>query len=374
MWKPRQQALLLATSLAVLTAGLTAGVTGATADVGAANEPRPAPATHSVDRSQDWDRAGTRGGAGTGVSRAAFTGQDGLVHDPSPLAVNGGNGVVFYGEDFDAACAFGMEFDKGLKRIARLVDAIENSGRHVLFSIAPNKTAVDKAALAGASLPHGKCDSRGIRQQDRALDTFRNDNWVPLRAKLTRQAARGADEYWKVDTHWTSVATTTWAEDLAESLSPKLAQRQSYRRDTESLHVNLSFLGMTGDIVETSRGRATTTKVRVKPKPNIGVFDPEVVSPTVGWQASPRTRTWPGRTLILGDSFAYRALDPLMHLFRNGEFLWLGIVPAPDLVDAIAKADTVVVEVVQRYVPGSILGVKSTLKAVRRALRKDHHH
>ena len=131
MWKPRQQALLAATSFAVLTAGLTAGVTGATADVGAANEPRPAPATHSVDRSQDWDRAGTRGGAGTGVGRAAFTGHDGLVHDPSPLGVHGGDGVVFYGEDFDAACAFGEKFDRGLKRIARLVDAIEDSGRHV---------------------------------------------------------------------------------------------------------------------------------------------------------------------------------------------------------------------------------------------------
>ena len=363
--------MLAATSIAVLTVGAAGGAIASDRGV---HRPRPAAATHSADRTQDWDRAGTRGGQGTGVGRRqAFTGQNGQVYDPSPLAVNGGHGVVFYGEDFDAACAFGEEFDKGLKRIARLVDAIGDSGRRVLFSVAPNKTAVDKAALAGASLPHGKCDARGIRQQDRTLDNFRNDNWVPVRAKLARKAAIGVDEYWKVDTHWTSVGTTTWAQDVALRLSPKLAQRQSYRRETESLHVNLSFLGMPGDIVETSRGRATTTKVRVKPRPNIGVFDPEVVSPTVGWRASPRPRTWPGRTLILGDSFAYRGLDPLMHLFRNGEFLWLGLVPAPDLVDAIANADTVVIEVVQRYVPGSILGMKSMLKEVRRALRHNHH-
>ena len=369
MWNRHRALLLSVTSIAVLTAAA-----GATAAEGA-HEPPPAEVSHSVDQSQHWDRAGTRGGRGTGVGqREAFIGQDGLAHDPSPLAVNGGHGVVFYGEDFDAACAFGEEFDKGLKRIARLVDAIEDSGRRVLFSVAPNKTAVDKAALAGASLPHGKCDARGIRQQDRTLDTFRNANWVPLRAKLARKAAIGVDEYWKVDTHWTSVGATTWAEDVAQQLSPKLAQRQSYRRDTESLHVNLSFLGMDGDIVETSRGRATTTKVRVTPKPDSGVFDPEVPSPTVGWRASPRQRTWPGHTLLLGDSFTYRALDPLMHLFRNGDFLWLGLVPAPDLVDAIANADTVVIEVVQRYVPGSILGMKPMLEDLRKALRHHPQH
>ena len=362
--------MLAATSFAVLTAGAAGGAIAADRGV---HEPRPAPALHSVDRTHDWDRAGTRGGAGTGVGRAAFTGHDGLEYDPSPVGVDGGDGVIFFGEDFDAACAYGKKFDRGLKRISRLVDAIEHSGRHVVFSIAPNKTAVDKAALAGASLPHGKCDARGIRRQDRTLDTFRNDSWIPLRAKLARQAARGADDYWKVDTHWTSVATTTWAEAVAERLSPTLAQRQSYRRRTESVHPDLFYLGVTDESVETSQGRATTTNVRVKPKPGIGVFDPEVVSPTVGWRASPRPRTWPGHTLILGDSFTYRALDPLMHLFRHGEFRWLGLVPAPDLVDAIKKADTVVIEVVQRYVPGSILGVKPMLEAVRQALRKGHH-
>jgi hypothetical protein len=372
MWNRRCLVLLVATSLAALTAGAAAA--GATAGAAASPATRPAAAASSVDRSHDWDRAGTRGQRGTGVSGLQkFIGQDGGVYDPSPLAVNGGNGVVFFGEDFDAACAFGEEFDKGLKRIARLVDVIAGSGRRVVFSVAPNKTAVDKAALAGAVLPHGRCDARGIRQQDHTLDTFRNDNWIPMRAKLAGKAAIGVDEYWKVDTHWTSVGTTTWAQDIALRLSPKLAQRQSYRRDTELLRVNLSFLGIVGEIVESSWGRATTTKVKVKPKPSMGVFDPENVSPTVGWRAAPRKRTWPGHTLLLGDSFAYRAMDPLMHMFRHGEFLWLGLVPAPDLVDAIAAADTVVIEVVQRYVPGSILGMKSMLEEVRQALRHHHH-
>ena len=91
---------------------------------------------------------------------------------------------------------------------------IHASGRRVVFSVAPNKSAVNKADLAGVQLPHGYCDSRGIEQQDRTLDTFKDDNYLPLRRELAEQSTKGVGEYWRVDTHWTSIGATHWAHDL----------------------------------------------------------------------------------------------------------------------------------------------------------------
>jgi hypothetical protein len=368
MWKIRQQALLAAVSLAVVAAGASAGANpGASAFSGAHGVARP------VDRPVDPTLARDRAGTVTLRDDApvpTFVAQDGLTYQASPPLVEGGNHTVFFGEEFDAACAFGTRFDKALVRLADLARMIEQSGRRVVFTVAPNKSAVNKADLASVVLPHGSCDARGITHQDKALDSFHDRFYLPMRKRLAARSARGVKEYWRVDTHWTSIGATEWAYQVASALDPRLANRQSYRRDTESLQVNLAFLGLTGEITETARGRATTTKVKVGRKRGANVFDPDVPSPTVGWTSAPRQRTWPGRTLLLGDSFTFRSLDPLMHLFRNGEFLWIGNTPRPDLVDGIRRADTVVIEVVQRYLAPSLLNTKQFHEEVGKALAK----
>jgi hypothetical protein len=384
MWKPCRQALLAALALAVVVTGAAAaGATpgpSASQVTASSDDDRPADPSQTLDIAA-WDRAGTVGlgatGHGTRTSAGkdtapirTFVGQDGVTYPASPSLVEGANETVFFGEEFDAACAFGTRFDKGMVRIARLARMIEASGRRVVFSVAPNKSAVNKADLAGVQLPHGYCDSQGIARQDRTLDRFRDDNYLPTRHKLARRSAGGVGEYWRVDTHWTSIGATHWAHDLAKRLDPRLARKQSYRRDTESLQVDLSFLGLTGQIIETALGRKTTTKVNVTPKPGTSVFDPNLPSPTVAWSSAPKQRTWRGHTLLLGDSFTYRSMDALMPLFAHGQFLWIGHAPAKAIADEIADSNTVVIEVVQRYVAASLLTMRSFQKVVRKTLRK----
>ena len=62
-----------------------------------------------------------------------------------------------------------------------------------------------------------------------------------------------------------------------------------------------------------------------------------------------------------------------MPLFAHGQFLWIGISPIKTIVKDIVRSDTVVIEVVQRYVAASLLTMKPFQRAVRKALAKHGH-
>ena len=87
------------------------------------------------------------------------------------------------------------------------------------------------------------------------------------------------------------------------------------------------------------------------------------------WTSAPRRKTWPGRTQLIGDSFTLFALQTLQPLFARGRFLWSGHVPESDMVQGIADADTVVIEVVSFLLPGSPLVTSEFRRAVKGALR-----
>jgi hypothetical protein len=57
-----------------------------------------------------------------------------------------------------------------------------------------------------------------------------------------------------------------------------------------------------------------------------------------------------------------------MPLFRHGRFIWFGADNSP-IVQAIPKADTVVIEIVQRYLGASGITQTAFRNAVKQALR-----
>jgi len=355
-------ALALAAFLAVTPAAMGQG-----AHVGAD------PAAHAPDRPSDdpayrLDRGGiTLGGS---LHRSGpFTGTDGQTYEPAPLVVNGRSGRAFFGEEFDAACWYGRHLGNGLRQLARLSRTIERSGRHALFTIAPNKSSVATNELPAVT-PHGRCDTRGLKQQNRILDQFGYRSFVPLRAALESQSERGANVYWHLDTHWTTVAAAEFAEGVADKLNPRIAELQRYRTKRESIQVDLGAMGLIDQKVESGRVRVPGTGVETRPADGSGAFDADKpVDPDLSWRTAPAKRTWRGNTLLLGDSFTYRGLSVLMPLFRHGRFLWLNTVDNNALPTAIAQADTVVFEIVQRYVGVSVLVQKSFRQQVKQALK-----
>lgn len=301
------------------------------------------------------------------LTDAQYTGVDGQTHKSAPILIRGRNGTVFYGEEMDGACGYGKQFDTSLKKLAKLAKLIQRSGRRVVFTVPPNKSAVVKKDILKSQLPHGKCDLMGIAQQDRTLDRFADKNYVGLRKPLAARAAKGQKNlYWPIDTHWTRLAAQTWVDGLAQKLDPALAARQTFRRGRETIETDVSFLGVIPETKETGPAVFSTTNVKVKAEP---AYDPEnVIVPYHSWRTKPAGRTWPGKTLLIGDSFTYRALDSLMPLFNEGEFIWYGQPGIPNIPAAIAAADTVVIQVVQRWVPISPLIRAQFTADVRAAL------
>jgi hypothetical protein len=273
--------------------------------------------------------------------------------------VLGADGVRFYGPDFDLACGYGDRLVEGMRNLSKLARLIQGSGRRVVFTVVPNKSTVMRGQLE--DVPHGACDDVGLDEQRRLLEKYRDPRYLALPGLL---ATDHRQVYWDTDLHWTSLGATDFTRALAGRLDPKLARRQTYRHGTITAIGGLNALlhDPTAETVPTAdHGR----NVKVSPRE---------VAPTAAfdttWRTRPAHRAWPGRTLAVGDSMMAVSLTTLRPIFQRGRFMWLGHVETSDIARAIAKADTVVLETVQLFVPDNDLATPQLYREVKRALRR----
>jgi hypothetical protein len=296
-----------------------------------------------------------------------FLGYDGQVHDHAGWTVKGRHGTLYFGQDFDTACGYGPDLARYLKRLATVARIIERSGRRVLFSVGPNKLAVNKRDLRLSRLPHGECDRAGIEAQDLLMDRFADPNYLPIRKELLELDRSGTQVYWTMDSHWTTVGNTRWATAIAERLDPALAARQHFTHGRRTINPDVAYFQGDRETRETAPARLIRTQVKVRPVPGTDPYDVTLGTATDhAWTSKPSRLTWPGRTLLVGDSFTYVTLESLRPLFHRGRYLWPARVPDEEIVRGIRQADTVVLEALQRWLPVSPLVTRSfrrTLKA-----------
>ncbi len=296
-----------------------------------------------------------------------FTGIDGRSHNNAPVAITGRKGWLYFGSDFDLACSFGGPMLKqAADQVARVANIIRKSGRRVVWTMAPNKTGPLARYAKPEKFPHGSCDRQGLAEQTKLLRTYDAPGYLPMVDPL---ATSKHEVYWKTDPHWSTVGGAIYAKEVAQVLSPRLAKIQRSRYGTETGVGSLNLLRgiMTPETLERA---FPATKVRVKPEPSDTPWSgyPEL-SFDHSWDTKPARKTWPGNTLVIGDSFSMFGLESLRPLFRHGRWMWFAHVALQDLVKAIRKADTVVMEVVQLYVPGTILATRNFQVELKRALK-----
>lgn len=306
-------------------------------------------------------------------SVSEFIGLDGKTYSRAPWTTDGRNGTKYFGEEFDTACGYGDRFDKGLKRYAKLARLIEKSGRRVLFTIAPNKSSVNKGDLIRSTMPHGRCSRLGMKRQERSLDAFHAPNYVPMRERMASLIESGQQAYWHIDSHWTTIGHTRVAYALARELDPELAAAQRYLvYGTRTITPDVAALIGEPDVKETAPRRHILTPVKISTIPGSDDYHPvHGFTTDHSWRTSPARLTWPGRTAVIGDSFMFLALESIRPLFRRGHFLWIGERSIPAIIEEMTRSNTVIIEIVQRYMPDSILTAPRTRAALRQAFA-DH--
>lgn len=295
-----------------------------------------------------------------------ITGADGVAYPRSPVVVRGRHGDLFDGYTFDIVCEDAAPGLKGdVKRLSKLADLIKASGRRVVYTVVPPKAVVNTNNVARGRLPHGTCDRKGLDEQRALYDHYADPNFLKVRATL---AAEKQQVFWRTDPHWTTVGAAVYTKLLAAKLEPALGKRQAYKRGPDQTAVGALTRDQGGDTPETVRSLVPKTPVTVKPLPGTGTLDTPYVK-NHEWRSSPAKLTFPGRTLAIGDSMAYVGLNNLRPLFRRGQFLWANN-STQDMVTAIVKADTVVLEVSHLFIRVSPLGSKALRSALRRALAR----
>lgn len=334
--------------LPVLLAALLAPL--ATIDVAVGVDDQPSPTRTLVDVRVINRIPTPRADSGT------IKGFDGKTYDRAPVAVQGRGEDLFFGPDFDLACALGgPRFLRAAKELARVADVIERSGRTVVWTMAPNKSAPLRGRLIPAQFPHGKCDRKGLAAQTRTLRTLQHPTYLSMVKPLAKSKRQ---VYWRTDPHWSTVGGAVFAKSLAQRLDPKIAkiQRSSYGTET-----GIGALNLLRDleIEETLERAFPATKVQVTPRPGPHPWSGYPDSTyDHSWTTAPARKTIPGRTLIIGDSFGLYALESLRPLFRDGRWMWFAHVALQDVVKAVKQSDTVVLEVFQLFVPGTIVASK----------------
>lgn len=298
---------------------------------------------------------------------SGFTGTDGRAYPSAPRTVEGRRGELYFGPDFDLACGLGADVTRSWRRLALLARVIERSGRTVVWTVAPSKTTA-RPRLLPKDPPHGTCDTNGMVDVRRAVDAQRDRNFLALRRLL---ATDRRQVYFATDPHWTTVGGAVYAKALADRLDPRIGRLQRYEYGTETRDGLLNwFRGVFApETAETARyaGRVRTRTTSSSEEQWSGY--PALTS-DYSWRSRPRRATIPGRTLLVGDSFTMFALDNLVPLFARGRFMWWDQSPEEDLVAAIARADTVVLESAEVFTPlGSLLTRSSFRRAVQRAVR-----
>ncbi|MCW2778018.1 MAG: hypothetical protein JWN17_1743 [Frankiales bacterium] len=269
------------------------------------------------------------------------------ARDRARVAV-GADGYLYIAQDWTVACQDRGQAARVGAAARDLTEALRTSGRQVVVVLGPNKSTT-VARHVPAAAPARDCGDAARAAVWRALTTTARSGFLDLRPALAT-ADRQVQTYWRKDTHWTPTGGAVYARQLARRLDPQLAKGLTTRPVTYTRDGDLAQV-LQQPSHETVRGlQLVNPGVTVQELPYTDVGTEHPARRTVAL-AAPGARVVPGRTLLIGDSFDSTALEQLAPLFAQTEFLYPGesgsdIAP---VVRQVEQADTVVIEVVERF-------------------------
>lgn len=304
--------------------------------------------TDIFDTSPSAGRPGAKGSVALPAKPPPKPAAAAAAAPPAPVdkALAGKSGWLFLDGELSRACYPFMPWPKAIARWERLAAIIRRSGRRVVLVFPPDKSTIHPEYLPD-SFPQRGCAAAGHRDAWRAIERARDPAVLGLRRRMLAAKRPGsAGPYFRQDTHWNTMGGTIAVRALLERLGGRVrvpaseifAARTRYQGDLTVLDGNPRF------------DEAPAWKVRRA-------------------AGAPRLE---GRTLFVEDSYG-SAMEPALQAYARSlvRVAWFDTPPA-DLIAAIDRADTVILETVERELTfrASDLGLLTPkfLAAVRRGL------
>jgi alginate O-acetyltransferase complex protein AlgJ len=266
----------------------------------------------------------------------------------------GRDGWLFLGEEFHT-CDSEHTPHEVRQVLETLVAAAPSAGRRLVVAVAPGKAHVQHAQLGDLDAA-GRCSrakEAAMEQELRGVPGF-----VDLYAPLTAAVGAGDDEqvYFKLDSHWNERGQVVAVHALVDAIRPGVWQPTDGQPGAraEAQHDLAVLLGDLSSKERIPRFPVDRRGVRsqVAPLPGGALDTLAAASATAD---DPRLLV-PGRTLLIGDSQAFRAIQrwgwffadlTLCHRQLDVTGICSGLVPASRLV---------VLEIVERHLYGEIDG------------------
>ncbi|MEV0629713.1 alginate O-acetyltransferase AlgX-related protein [Nonomuraea wenchangensis] len=268
-----------------------------------------------------------------------------------PRVIEGRDGWLYFGDDVTEACRPRWSITETLWRVRRLAEIVRKSGRRFLFTVAPDKTTIAPDRLP-ERFPGQTCLRNRKQEFWAALRAAELPGFVELRDRLERaQRESGTPAYWRTDSHWTEHSAGLYGAELARALDPGLS-RDTRLVKTGQTPRNGDLGGLLGIPVEERVERWRLVRDGVRP---VRQDDRDLPVSFRTVHRSDRAPLYRPRTLLIGDSFARNSLPWVLPYFADLTYLRSDAPARTDLdhlVERVAESETVVFEIVERYLVG----------------------
>jgi hypothetical protein len=303
----------------------------------------------------------------------ATGGTDGREDVAYPEVIEGEDGWLYFGGDVINLCDPVRSVEETFEALDRLARAVEQSGRRFVLTVAPDKATVYPDALPETYVGQECAEARRAEFWE-ALYDEPPTGYVDLRRDLEEAQRRtGEPIYRRTDTHWADRGAAVYARELLRALDPSLLASTSFQDDGPTTWPG-DLATMSGRPTEDEYTAVSVSRPGVRPVGRDDIALPEMS------QAGPVTVTnetsgaplFEPATLLLGDSFSNSSRPLLGPMFRQVTVLHneYADIDAQATADALADADVVVLEIVERTIASGrgVMIDDRTLAAVERTL------
>jgi hypothetical protein len=308
------------------------------------------------------EATGTKNGGADELHAAAFVGR---------------HGWTFLQAELDRNCQPPLAVETAVSRWQRLVSIVRASGRPVVLMVVPEKSTIYPDYVPGDTVGWD-CARAGKERLWDAVEALRDPDVVGLRQPLLeRRRSGGQHLYLPINSHWNDLAGAELASRALDHVGGRVRMRLDELQPGRSEYPSdlAQFSG------RARTGKALTLTVRRRGDDTVSLDEAELPGGGKVAVSTHPTHGAPviaGRTLFLRDSFGNSPGPMLQHYAARMVAARWSDIGEDALPSLIAKADTVIIEAVERsfwglpsnlpYDHGGSVLTPPKLRALERAL------